>query len=314
MSHRVVEVSNPSYLTTDLKHLVVQREGQEVGRVPLEDLGVLVLDSWGIVVTLELQVKLAEANIAVVVCDAKHMPTGMLVGFEGHHQHAKVIRDQIRVAEPTKKRLWQAIIQAKIRNQAESLLRSGNPTAKRDAHQLAGLATLVRSGDPDNLEGQAARMYWQMLFGGEFLRDRDEPGINACLNYGYAIIRAAVTRALVGTGLHPALGIHHRNLYNAFALADDVMEPLRPMVDLHVFQFLSECADAEEPFAPELTPAIKRRLLEILLIRLDLARKTTGIMIGIPQYAAYFKQALCRERTKLIVPAFGTGADTESCG
>lgn len=314
MSHRVVEVSNPSYLTTDLKHLVVQRDGKEVGRVPLEDLGVLVLDSWGIVVTLELQVRLAEENIAVVVCDAKHMPTGMLVGFEGHHQHAKVMREQIDVAEPTKKRLWQAIIQSKIRNQAEAVFRSGQPHSRRDANKLAGLATLVRSGDSENMEGQAARVYWPMLFGDEFLRDRDEPGINACLNYGYAIIRAAVTRALVGTGLHPALGIHHRNLYNAFALADDVMEPLRPMVDLHVYRFRSEWSDPEVPFASELTPAMKRRLLDILLIKLDLARKTTGIMIGIPKYAAYFKQALCRERTKLIAPAFGTGADTESCG
>lgn len=281
-----------------------------MGKIPVEDLGVLILDSFAITLTSELMVLLAKENVVVIWCDERHMPVAVQCAQSGHHVHAKVLRNQINVAEPTKKRLWQCLIQAKVRNQAEAVRRAEVPNAVRFSKRLASLVPLVRSGDPDNIEAQCARAYWPMLFGPDFLRARDEPGVNACLNYGYAVARAACARALVGTGLAPALGIHHRNIYNPFALADDVMEPLRPMVDLHVFEMLRDHHSSED-FASDLTPPIKRKLLEILLIKLDLEGKSTGFMIGIPQYAAYFKQALCREKTNLIAPGFSTGVVTE---
>lgn len=315
MSHRIVEISRPSVLSSDVNHLVIQQEGEEVGRAPAEDLALVILDSWGIVMTGELMQLLAEHNVAVLGCDTKHIPSTLTLRLEGHHQHARIIRHQIAAAEPTKKRLWQKIIQTKIQAQAECLTRAG-AGSKAQQRTLRDMAALVRSGDPDNIEGQAARYYWPLLFGDEFLRLRDEAGINACLNYGYAVVRASVARALVGTGLHPALGIHHRNLYNAFALADDVMEPLRPIVDLRVHQLWQahDLAAGLEAFATELTPALKKKLLEILVERLDFAGNSTGFCIAVPLYAASFKQALCREKLGFNVPGFATGADTGSCG
>lgn len=314
MSHRAIEIGTPCFLFTELQHLVIHKEGVEAGRIPIEDIGLLILDSWGITMTMELQVKLAENQVAVILCDAKHLPISMNVAFEGHHQHAKILKQQIDAAEPTQKRLWQTIIQGKIHNQAEALRRQNPGISKKEINQLHEMQSFVRSGDPDNIEGQAARKYWPLLFGEGFLRDRDEPGVNACLNYGYAVIRAAMARALVGTGLHPALGIHHRNAYNAFALADDVMEPLRPLVDVKVAMMLSQHPSTDEPFAETLTPAIKREILGLLTDRIYFADKSTSFMTTLPQYAAYFKQALCREKKKLIVPAFDIGADTELCG
>jgi CRISPR-associated protein Cas1 len=264
--------------------------------------------------TMELQVKLAENQVAVILCDAKHLPVSMNVAFEGHHQHAKILKQQIEVSEPTKKRLWQTIIQGKIQNQAEALRQANLIIAKKEITQLQELQSFVRSGDPDNIEGQAARKYWPLLFGHGFLRDRDEPGVNVCLNYGYAVVRAAMARALVGTGLHPALGIHHRNAYNAFALADDVMEPLRPMVDVKVAKLVAGYQSKGAPFPETLNPSLKRDILTIVTDRLDFANTSTSFMITLPIYAAYFKQALCRDKKNLIVPAFATGADTGSCG
>lgn len=311
MSHRVVEIGNPSYLRAEPGHIVIEQGGAVVGRIPVEDLGVLILDGAGTALTHEALVRLAQGEVSVVLCDEKHLPCALSLPLEGHSVHAKVLRAQVEVAEPTKKRLWQTLVRGKIRNQAEVVRRLKGD--RRSMQQLVAMSTMVRSGDPDNLEGQAARFYWPLLFGNGFLRDREAAGINACLNYGYAVVRATVARALVGTGLHPSLGVHHRNAYNAFALADDVMEPLRPLVDLKVARLAQTWEDGAG-LPDELTPALKRELLTILVERLEFAGKTTSFPTAIPLFAAYFKQALCRERIKLTVPEFATGADTESCG
>lgn len=311
MSHRVVEISRPSFLSTTLQHLVVEQEGAEVGRVPIEDLGVLLLDSYGIVLTQELLVRLSKHQVTVIVCDEKHMPTGSYLAHEGHHRHAEIVREQAAASEPVKKRLWQQTVQAKVRNQAEAVRRNRRGHYRKNAAEIEGLVPFVRSGDPDNIEARAARLYWEALFGSDFMRNREEPGANAALNYGYAVIRAACARALVGTGLHPAFGIFHRNAYNAFTLADDLMEPWRPMVDLQVAQWL----EAHGPDAADvITPALKRHLLEVLVLPVVLAGKRTPPAIGIPLCAASYKQVLCGEKRKSIAPEFAAGADTESCG
>ncbi len=311
MSHRVVEISTPSYLSTSLAHLVIQQEGAEVGRVPLEDLGMLIISGWGHTLTSELMSRLAEGNVCVVITDEKHMPVSTSLALTTHHVHAAVLRKQIACGVPTQKRIWQTIIQAKIESQALAIEEARFGHYRKNANTLRGLKALVRSGDPDNIEAQAARIYWDFLLGRDFIRDRDEPGVNGCLNYGYAILRAAMARALVGTGLHPAIGVHHKNLYNAFALADDAMEPLRPLIDLKVVEILMDFQDS--PLG-ELTPALKRRLLEITVSTLKIAGKRYPFMVGLPLYAATLKAAICREKRNLTVPSIFVGADIESCG
>ena len=311
MSHRVVEVSTASFLTATLTHLVIQQQGEVVARVPIEDLGMLIIDGHGHVITHELIAQLAVANVCVIFTDEKHIPVATSLALTSHHLHAKVLRSQIDCGVPTQKRIWQSIIQGKIESQAQALEIAKHGHFRVNAKRLRDMKPFVRSGDSDNIEAQAARLYWGFLFGEDFTRDRDEPGVNACLNYGYAILRAAMARALVGTGLHPALGIHHHNQFNAFALADDAMEPLRPLVDLKVLEILRDFSASE---LEELTPALKKHLLEITVCPLKIAGKTYPFMIGLPLYAATLKQAICREKRNVIVPGISAGVPTESCG
>ena len=228
---RIVEIGTPSHLRLDHAQLVVSRDGVDSGTVPVEDLGVLIVDHPGVSYTQALLSACFEGNVVVVLCNAKHLPCAALLPLAGHSLHAKTLRAQILASQPVQKRLWQTIVQAKIREQA-GVLRS----LVLDDVPLPAYAARVKSGDPDNVEAQAARIYWGKLFGADFRRDRDMDGINALLNYGYAILRAAVARAVVGAGLSPALGIHHHSQYDDLALADDLMEPLRPLVDLKVHE------------------------------------------------------------------------------
>lgn len=243
MIKRIVEINNPSRLTLKNGQMVIYIEGLESATVPIEDLGVLILDHPQISHTQGLLSACSESNVAVLLCGNKHLPVAVLMPFEGNSLHTLTIAQQIRITEPIRKRLWQAIVKAKIRKQAEVL-----QYVTGDNHPLQLYIERVRSGDPENIETQAARIYWQKLFGPIFRRDRNALGVNGLLNYGYAVMRAAVARAIVGTGLHPSLGIHHHNKYNNFCLADDLLEPLRPAIDLKVFE-ISKASTVE----PELT-------------------------------------------------------------
>lgn len=272
---------------------MIEQGGEEVGRVPIEDLGVLILDSYGITYTQELLIVCAESNVAVIICDAKHTPTAMFLPFESNSLHTKTLREQIECSEPKKKRVWQQIVAAKIAAQARLV----STRSVRDGAKLKALVTKVRSGDPDNLEAQAAWLYFESLFGDGFVRERNEPGINALLNYGYAILRACVARALVGTGLNCALGVFHSNQYNAFGLADVAMEPLRPLVDAHVLQWATD-----HPEELGLNPATKRALLEFTGFAVTFAGKKLPLTVCLPLYAASLKRAICGEDRKLQIP------------
>ncbi len=247
--------------------------------------------------------------MALIWCDAKHHPASLTLPLSAHHLHARILRQQIECSLPTQKRLWQALVRAKLVNQAQVLELARGHSARRTAARLRELAAMVRSGDPDNVEAVGAQLYWPALFGDGFQRDTEAPGLNAALNYAYAVLRAAVARALVGAGLHPALGVFHRNLYNSFALADDVMEPLRPWVDLSVARAQEEFDDLET-----LSPAVKRRLLDFFTGRLPFQGKMVAFTAMLPDYAAAFRQTLCRERLKFPVPGIPAGADSERCG
>lgn len=220
------------------------KDVEEVITRPIEDVGVIIVENQMVHFTIPLLNALADNNVAVIFCNAQCMPNTMLMPLESNAIQQEVYRFQIEASLPTKKRIWKDIIECKIRNQAALLDMLG-----RDGKVLKPYYMNVLSGDSDNREGLAAKIYWQQMYGRQFNRNRNGEDPNSLLNYGYAILRAAVARALLGSGLFPAFGLFHRNRYNAFPLADDVMEPYRPFVDYavdQIFGYSSEaCLDKE---------------------------------------------------------------------
>ena len=229
MSWRTLFFRNKAFLHVEKDAIRVQQE-QEY-RVPLEDVACLVLESPKITLTSALLARAAENGIAIFTCGENHQPNGLLASFLPHSRQTEVLRMQLDWSKPFRKRCWQIVAQAKIRNQARCLELLGKP----DAEVLRAMAARVQSGDEGNREAQAARKYFDALFGEDFRRARKAgDGVNSALNYGYAILRGAMARALCGSGFLPALGLHHDNAQNAFNLADDLLEPFRPFCDRHV--------------------------------------------------------------------------------
>jgi len=292
MIKRIVEISNSAYLHLRNNQMVIERDEQDDAQVPVEDLGVLILDHPAITHTQALLVACWKNNVVVLICDEKHLPGAILLPLEAHSLQSKIIAQQVQVTEPTRKRLWQVIVQAKVREQA-SVLRS----LKGDADPLPAYVAKVKSGDPDNIEAQAARIYWQKLFGPDFRRDRKEADINSLLNYGYAILRAALARAIVGTGLHPSLGLHHHNQYDSFCLADDLIEPLRPLVDIKVYELYQPA-----PGKLELNIDSKRILLEILSWNCAIDGQRMPLLVALHRYAASVRKVICGEQKQLEIP------------
>jgi CRISPR-associated protein Cas1 len=267
MPGRVIEIAEDGrHLSVSRGFLVVEAEREELGRVPLDDVGVLLVNAHGTTYSNNLLVKLAEKGAAVVLCGANHAPVAWLWPLVGNHVQAARMRAQLEATRPLAKRLWQILIKAKIEQQAAVLAALG-----KTAGALETLARDVRSGDPDNIEAQAARRYWPLVFGPDFRRDRAAGGINAMLNYGYTIVRSSVARAVVSAGLHPSIGIHHSNQYNDMCLIDDLLEPFRPLVDLSVARLATGGAN-------EVTPEIKRQLAG--LISIDMATTAGTTLLG----------------------------------
>jgi CRISPR-associated protein Cas1 len=302
MIKRTLHFSNPAYLSLqqnqlaiDLPHLKVLGEKESRKTVPIEDIGIVILDHQQITITHGCIAALLENNAAIITCNNNRHPTGMVLPIDGHNTQSERFRYQIDASQPLKKQLWQQTIQAKINNQAAVL-------AERNvAHEnLLHWAKSVRSGDPDNYEGRAAAYYWKNVFPKkvEFFRGREGDPPNNLLNYGYAILRAIVARALVCSGLLPTLGIHHRNKYNAYCLADDIMEPYRPYVDEIVLGII----DRGENFL-ELSTSIKAQLLGIASVDVQLESKRSPLLVGVQSTTASL--ARCFEGTvrKINYPA-----------
>ncbi len=266
----------------------------EVRTVPIEDIGFVVLDNHSITLSLRLIEELTAVNAAVVFCDKLHHPTAMSIPFDGNTTHAKTLAAQLEMSEPLKKNLWKQTVEIKIKNQAAMLQR----TESNGVEALRRYAENVKSGDTDNREGAAARVYWQNLFGDEFRRERFGNGPNHLLNYTYAILRAAVARSLVGSGLYPAIGIHHHNQYNAFALADDVMEPYRPYADEFVFELWKESAVEDDGISKEQ----KQRLLKLLAADVHLTNTLRPLMVGLSITTASLVRCVCGEQKKVDYP------------
>ena len=266
---------------------------EEVITRPIEDVGVVIVESQLVQFTVPLLNALADNNVAVVFCNAQCMPNTMLMPLESNAVQQEVYRLQTEVSLPTKKRIWKEIIEHKIRNQAVLLDLLG-----RDGNLLKPYYMNVLSGDSDNREGLAAKIYWQQIYGRSFNRSRNGESPNSWLNYGYAILRAAVARALLGSGLFPAFGLFHRNRYNAFPLADDVMEPYRPFVDYVVYQLFEDSPEAC------LDKEVKQQLVRVLFTDVKMKGQIRPLQVALSMTTASLVRALKDKKESIIYPSF----------
>lgn len=293
MLKRTLLFTNPCRLTLKDRQIVIELiEHAEVTTAPIEDIGFLVLENQKIIITLPLLDEMIQNNVAVIFCDSTHYPASMLLNLNGHHLQQEIFRHQIEAGAPLKKNLWKQTVEAKIRNQAALLKYIG-----KEYKHVAYFSGNVKSGDSDNREGAAARIYWPVLFGDDFSRQRFGPPPNNMLNYGYAILRAAVARALAGSGLLATLGIHHHNRYNAFCLADDIMEPYRPFVDGLVFQLYEQFG-----CSGDLTSDLKMRLFEILSVDVGFKKIKRPLMIGLSMTTASLAKCYAGQSAKIEYP------------
>lgn len=258
--------------------------------VPIEDMGMLLVEGKQITLTVPVMTALVEGGVQVVMCDKRGMPAAMLQSLNGGNTQCKTLHEQIDAAAPLNKQLWRQLVESKIHNQARLLNKTGD-----DGDILRPYYSNVKSGDPDNREGAAARLYFPRLFGADFVRDRTLPGVNALLNYGYTILRAAVARSLVSSGLFPALGIHHHHRLNAFPLADDVMEPFRPFVDDIVY-------DLALQGQLELDKETKAALIRVLYADTHYGDLLRPLSVGLSMTTASLVRCYAREEHTLALP------------
>ena len=310
MIKKTLYFGNPAYLSLKNAQLVIKLPEVEKNDTlpesfkvqtqltkPIEDIGVVVLDNQRITITTGAMEALLANNCAIITCDQRSMPVGLVLPLSGNTTQSERFRDQIDASLPLKKQLWQQTIQAKISNQASVLA----TCRKAEVGCLRAWAKDVRSGDPDNFEGRAAAYYWRYLFGlhiDGFTRDREGLPPNNALNYGYAILRAIVARALVSSGMLPTLGIHHHNRYNAYCLADDIMEPYRPYVDEYVFQLTQKHGLPSE----DLSKAWKAELLLIPTLDVVIGGRKSPLMVGVTQTTASLYKCFSGELRKVAYP------------
>ena len=313
MIKRTLYFGNPAYLKTANEQLIIEfpdsppsprflseaegsGEGSGVRSAPIEDVGLLILDHQQITITQSLLAKLLANNTAIITCDDTHHPTGMMLSLDGHTLQSQKFQAQVEATVPLKKQLWQQTVAAKIENQAAML------AFRREENKLLlNLAASVKSGDSENAEAQAAAYYWKRVFPDflEFTRERYGPPPNNLLNYGYAILRALVARSLVASGLLPTLGIHHRNQYNAYCLADDIMEPYRPYVDFIVYQIIRTNGKYLE-----MSPSMKKALLELPAMDVKIDGKKSPLMNAVQRTTASLAKCFEGTTRKLLYPEF----------
>lgn len=290
MIKRTLLFSNKCSIRTRNEQLVIETDTAKK-TVPIEDLGFIVLENMETFISLSSLSKLAENNVAVIFCNPKHMPQSMLFNLDTHHLQQVHFNNQINASEPLKKQLWQQIVKEKIKNQSAHL-----EILHKEPHPLNHYANHVLSGDTDNREGVAAAYYWKHIFDFDFKRERYGDYPNLFLNYGYIILRAAIARALSGSGLLSTLGLHHRNKYNAFCLADDIMEPYRPLVDATVVRIMNTYDEQE------LTKSIKAELLSVLTETVYFEDKKSPLMVAISTTTTSLQQCFAGNSRKIIYP------------
>ena len=283
-------VENKTTITTKLQQLVLKSETRE-STIPIEDIGFLVLDNPEIYLSIPAMNLLIENNTSIIVCNTNHLPNGMFLNLNSHHIQQEIFKNQIEATAPLKKQLWQQTIVEKISNQGILLEK-----ITKNKNSFEFLASKVLSGDTTNMEAVAASQYWKSFFEIKFKRERFGDYPNNFLNYGYAILRAATARALSGSGLLNTLGIHHKSKYNAFALADDIMEPFRPIVDEAVFEIMQNYEEQE------LNTKIKAELLQILTRTVYFKEEKSTLMVALQKTASSLQQCYTGDRKKIKYP------------
>jgi len=307
MIKRILYFGNPAYLSRKNEQLVIRlpevekndslpelfkKEAQAT--IPIEDIGVVILDEQRLIITQSLIDGLIENNVALITCDKTHHPTGLMLNLAGNNLQSAKFKAQLEAGQPLVKQLWQQTVKAKITNQALLLRRFG-----KEATNMLKWAGDVKSGDPENMEARAAAYYWKNIFPEipDFRREREGIPPNNLLNYAYAILRAVVARSLVGSGLLPTLGIHHRNQYNHYCLADDIMEPYRPFVDALVVEVIRNGEDYKE-----LNPSIKRQLLGIATVDVIFNDERSPLMNAVQRTTASLAKCFEGSAKKLLYP------------
>jgi CRISP-associated protein Cas1 len=293
MIKKTLYFQSPCHLKIkDLQLVVTRKDTGEVVSRPVEDLGVVLLDHQQITLTQSTLQLMAEHNVAVIVCDTKHHPKSMLLHLDSHQTETELFRYQINAGLPLKKKLWQQTVKQKIRNQASLLDWIG-----KNGAPLRQIAKKVKSGDSENHEAMAARLFWPLLFADDFQRRRVGPYPNNLLNYGYALLRSGIAKALMGSGLLPTLGIHHRNKYNSFCLADDIMEPYRPFVDMMVFEMWENGQGSEI-----LTNDDKKNLLSIFVVDVAIGELKRPLMDALSQTTASLARCFSGQESTIRYP------------
>jgi CRISP-associated protein Cas1 len=296
MIKRTLYFGNPAYLKTKDEQLVFDNTAGEQKTIPIEDIGVLILDHQQITITQALIAKLLENNVAFITCDSKHHPTGLMLNLDCNTLQSLKFKAQIDATVPLKKQLWQQTVTTKINNQASLL-----ETLRIPTKNMRNWASEVKSGDADNHEAVAAAYYWKNIFPifPDFKRDREGLPPNNLLNYGYAILRAVVARSIVASGMMPTLGIFHKNQYNAYCLADDIMEPYRPFVDKVVWDIVRMHGNYLE-----LTPNMKQQLLNIPAMDVKINNEKSPLMVAVQRTTASLTKCFEGKTRKILYPEF----------
>ena len=291
MIGRVIEIASEGRHLARYRGLMTVSAGStEDGRVPLDDIGVLLCNARGLTYSNDLLTELARRGAAVVLCGANYLPVAWIWPLDGNHIQALRMRCQLEATLPLRKRLWQTMVKTKIEQQKSVLEMLGKSDGGLDT-----LARRVKSGDPDNMEAQAARQYWPRLFGTDFQRERFGEMPNPLLNYGYTVLRAAMARAVTAAGLHPSLGVHHHNRYDAMCLVDDLMEPFRPAIDYAVVRLV-------ESGCTEVTSEAKRTLVGVLATDMSTDRGTTPLETCLERAAQSLAQSFEVKQASLVFP------------
>lgn len=297
MIKRTLYFGNPAYLKTSNEQLVIELpDTGETKQAPIEDIGLLILDHQQITITQAVMSKLLANNTAVITCDETHHPTGLFLNLDGHSLQSQKQQAQLEASIPLKKQLWQQTVMAKIQNQAALLMQE-----REQAKFLTELAKDVKSGDADNAEAVAAAYYWKRIFPAflEFRRERYGPPPNNLLNYGYSILRAMVARSLVASGMLPTFGIHHRNQYNSYCLADDIMEPYRPFVD----KVVCDIVRMNGKFL-EMTPKMKQAILALPAMDVQMGGQKSPLMNAVQRTTASLAKCFEGKTRKILYPEF----------
>lgn len=298
MIKRTLYFGNAAYLNTNTEQLIINYpDNKEQKSVPIEDIGIIILDHYRITVSSGLIAKLLSNNVAFITCDEKHLPQGLMLNLSEGHTRQEHFAVQINTSEAFNNKLWKTVIKQKISNQAFVLKEN-----EYEYENLKYFAKNVESGDPNNLEGQAAAYYWKRIFSNDidnFKRGQFEAPPNNLLNYGYTILRAIAARSLVASGLLPTFGIHHHNKYNAYCLADDIMEPYRPFVDRLVLGIIYDLSEMEM----ELNTKIKKELLQIPVLDVIINGKTSPLMLAMQQTTASLYKSMENKKVSLKLPA-----------